>query len=57
MGGVVFLSYYLFGMGPPALDLAGRWVELGLNMRWRSLGELSLIDIMWDRDVSGGLIS
>ena len=32
MGGVVFLSCYLFGMGRPALELAGYWVELGLSI-------------------------
>ena len=32
MGEVVFLSFYLFGMGHPALELAGRWVELGLSV-------------------------
>ena len=30
MGGVVFLSCWLFGTGHPALELAGRWVDLGL---------------------------
>ena len=32
MGGVVFLSCYLFGMGCPALEVAGCWVELGLSV-------------------------
>ena len=32
MGGVVFLSYELFGMGRPAPELAGRWVELSLSL-------------------------
>ena len=27
----MFLSFYLFGMGLPALELAGHWVELGLS--------------------------
>ena len=30
------------------------WV---LALRWRSLGELSLIDITWDHEVSGGAMS
>ena len=57
MGGVVFLSYYLFGMGPPALDLAGRWVELGLSIEMVISGELLTIDIMWGWEVSGGPMS
>ena len=28
----MFLSCYLFSMGRPALELAGRWVELGLSI-------------------------
>ena len=32
MGGVVFLSCLLFGMGHPALALAGHLVELGLSI-------------------------
>ena len=32
MGAVVFLSCSLIGMGHPALELAGRWVELGLSV-------------------------
>ena len=45
-------------MGCPALELAGCWVELGLSIeRLRSLGELSLIDITWGREVSGGAMS
>ena len=31
MSGVIFLSCYLFGMGRPALELAGCWVELGFG--------------------------
>ena len=50
MGGVVFLSCLLFGMGSPSLELAGYWVELGLLvLRQRSLGELLQIDNMWAR--------
>ena len=32
------------------LAIGGSWV---LPLRWRSLGELSLIDTMWGREVSG----
>ena len=32
MGEVVFLPCWLFGIGHPALELAGRWVELGLSV-------------------------
>ena len=32
MGEVVFLSCWLIGMGCPALELAGHWVELGLSV-------------------------
>ena len=32
MGVVLFLSCYLFCMGPPALGLVGHWVELGLSV-------------------------
>ena len=28
-------------------------MELGLSLRWWSLGELSLFDIMWSLEVSG----
>ena len=37
MGGVVFLSCQLFDMGRPALELAGRWVELVLEISGRAL--------------------
>ena len=40
-------------MRHPALELAGCWVELGLSVRQRSLGELLQIDITWDWEVSG----
>ena len=53
----MLLSCYLFGMGFPALELAGRWVELSLSIVMRSLGELSLIDITWGQEVSGGPMS
>ena len=32
MGGAVFLSCLLFGMGCPALELADHWVDLGLSL-------------------------
>ena len=32
MRGAVFLSCYLFGYGRPAMELAGRSVELGLSV-------------------------
>ena len=32
MGGVVFLSYWLFGVRCPALEPAGSWLELGLGV-------------------------
>ena len=38
MGGVVFLSCYLFVIGFPALYLAGHWVELGLNVEMEISG-------------------
>ena len=38
MGGVVFLSCHLFGMGCQALELAGRWVELGLSVEMEISG-------------------
>ena len=31
MSGIVFLSYWLFGLGLPALEFVGYWVELGLG--------------------------
>ena len=45
MGVVVFLSCWLSGMGCPALELAGRWVELGLSVvrdLWESTSQLIL---------------
>ena len=38
MGGVVFLSCQLFGMGRTALDLAGRRVEVGLSIEMEISG-------------------
>ena len=34
----VFLSCWLFGMGCPALELADRWVELGLSVEMEISG-------------------
>ena len=52
MGGVVFLSCSLFGMGCPALELAGRWVELGLSVEMEISGR-ALVD--WYYVGPGGL--
>ena len=41
-------------MGCPELDLAGRRAELGLSFETEISGELSLIDIMSGREISGG---
>ena len=41
-------------MGHPALEIAGRWVELGLSVETKISGRASLIDIMWGWEVSGG---
>ena len=38
MGGAVFLSYWLFGLWPPALEFAGSWIELGLGAEMRTSG-------------------
>ena len=43
MCGVVFLSCWLFGMGCPALELAGHCVELGLSVETEISGR-ALID-------------
>ena len=54
----MFLSSELFGMGCPALELAGHWVDLGLGVATEiSGGELSPIDITWGPEVSGGPMS
>ena len=34
----MFLSCWLFDMGFPALELAGRWVELGLSIEMEISG-------------------
>ena len=52
MSGFVFLSCLLFGVEPFALEPAGSWVELGLVVGWRPLGELSLIDIPCGQEFS-----
>ena len=36
MGGIVFLSYLLFGLQLPALEFVGCWVELGLGAKVRT---------------------
>ena len=38
MAEVVFLSCYVIGMGCPALELAGHWVELGLSIEMEISG-------------------
>ena len=38
MDGVVFLSCYLFAMRCSALELGGRWVELGLSVEMEISG-------------------
>ena len=38
MGGVVFLSYWLFGLRCPAPEFAGSWIELGLGAEMRTFG-------------------
>ena len=36
MGGIVFLSYWLFGLRLPALEFVDCWVELGLGAEMRT---------------------
>ena len=36
MGGIVFLSYWLFGLRLPTLGVVGYWVELGLGAEMRN---------------------
>ena len=36
MSGIVFLFYWLFGLGPPTLEFVGCWVELGLGAEMRT---------------------
>ena len=42
-GGVVFLSCWLTGLGHPALELAGHWVDLGLGVEMEISGR-ALVD-------------
>ena len=35
MSGIVFLSYWLFGLRLPTLEFVGSWVELGLGAEMR----------------------
>ena len=53
MGGVVFLSCWLFGIGCPALELAGCWVELGLSVEMDISGKAFAI---WYYVEPGGLL-
>ena len=52
MGGVMFLSCLLFGIGYPMVELAGRWVELGLGLEMEISGRFSPFDITWSWEVS-----
>ena len=36
MSGIVFLSYWLFGLRIPTLEFVGCWVELGLGAEMRT---------------------
>ena len=36
MSGIVFLSYWLFGLRLPTLEFVGFWVELGLDAEMRT---------------------
>ena len=36
MSGIVFLSYWLFGLRLPTLEFVGYWVELGLGAEMRN---------------------
>ena len=36
MSGVVFLSYWLFGLRLPTLEFVGSWVELSLGAEMRT---------------------
>ena len=36
MSGIVFLSYWLFGLRLPTLEFVGCWVELGLGAEMRN---------------------
>ena len=38
MSGIVFLSYWLFGLRLPTLEFVGCWVELGLGAKMRTSG-------------------
>ena len=39
MGDAVFLSYWLFGLRPLALELAGSWIEPVLGAEMRTSGK------------------
>ena len=36
MSGIVFLSYWLFGLRLPTLEFVGYWVELGFGVEMRN---------------------
>ena len=36
MSGIVFLSYWFFGLRLPTLEFVGYWVELGLGAEMRN---------------------
>ena len=36
MSGIVFLSYWLFGLRLPTLEFVGYWVDLGLAAEMRN---------------------
>ena len=57
MGGVVFLSFYLFGKGCQHYSLLVIELSRVLALSWRSLGELSPFDITWSWEVSCGPLS
>ena len=57
MGSVVFLSCWLFGIGFPALEPAGRLVELGLGVEMEISGRFSPFDITWSWELSSGPVS
>ena len=47
MSGIVFLSYWLFGLRLPTLEFVGCWVELGLGAEMRTSGRLTPMNIPW----------
>ena len=53
----MFLSFSLFGIGFPALELAGRCGELGLSIEMEISRRAFAYDIMWSGEVSDGPMS